>query len=62
MAVGAPWGGKDGNGAVFIYNVRQGKLLVKPSQILSSPVNSGTFGYSITAALVDTRIYPGKCL
>jgi len=33
LAIGAPWGGKDGKGAVFIYNVREGKLMNKPSQV-----------------------------
>ena len=33
LAIGAPWGGPDGNGAVFIYNVRDGKLANVPSQV-----------------------------
>uniref|UniRef100_A0A7M5XGG6 Uncharacterized protein n=2 Tax=Clytia hemisphaerica TaxID=252671 RepID=A0A7M5XGG6_9CNID len=57
LAVGAPWGGKDGNGAVYIYNVRDGQLTKTHSQVLSSPSGAG-FGYSISSAKIDTRVYP----
>ncbi|XP_066930869.1 integrin alpha-V-like [Clytia hemisphaerica] len=58
LAVGAPWGGKDGNGAVYIYNVRDGKIVDVPSQILHAPVPNGFFGHSITSSVIDTRVYP----
>lgn len=33
IAIGAPFGGSDGNGAVFIYNVRNKTIQSEPSQV-----------------------------
>ncbi|KAM8975256.1 integrin alpha-5 [Pelodytes ibericus] len=50
IAIGAPFGGKDGKGAVFIFNGQPGGLMPKPSQILlgmwGSPVAPAFFGFS----------------
>ncbi|XP_066930459.1 integrin alpha-V-like [Clytia hemisphaerica] len=62
LAISAPWGGEDGNGAVYIYNVRDSQLFDKPTQILQSPVQGGSFGYSITAAVIDSRVYPALAI
>ena len=33
LAISAPWGGDDGNGVVYIYNVRAGNVVTTPSQV-----------------------------
>ncbi|XP_045133260.1 integrin alpha-PS2-like isoform X4 [Portunus trituberculatus] len=71
MAVGAPYGGPDGSGAVFIYHgfeIRTGQLisdeLKKPSQvILARDVGLGvpmaSFGWALSGGLdVDSNQYP----
>ncbi|XP_042203155.1 integrin alpha-PS2-like [Homarus americanus] len=71
LAVGAPYGGEDGNGAVFIYHgfvIRGGELipedLKKPTQIIyASDVATGapisTFGWSLSGGLdMDNNEYP----
>ncbi|KAG0700605.1 Integrin alpha-PS2 [Chionoecetes opilio] len=71
MAVGAPYGGPDGSGAVFIYHgfeIRSGQLisedLKKPAQvILARDVGLGvpmaSFGWALSGGLdVDGNQYP----
>lgn len=48
MAVSAPWGGEDGNGVVYIYNVRAGKLVTTPSQVRN---------YSLVIYVIKLRAY-----
>lgn len=73
VAVGAPYGGSDGNGAVFIYHgfkIRSGELiaeeLMKPSQVIyARDVTPGpgppiaTFGWSLSGGQdMDNNLYP----
>ncbi|KAK3850277.1 hypothetical protein Pcinc_043006, partial [Petrolisthes cinctipes] len=71
FAVGAPYGGPDGNGAVFIYHgfqIRGGELiseeLKKPAQVIyASDVSVGqaisTFGWSLSGGMdMDDNLYP----
>ncbi|XP_037799232.1 integrin alpha-PS2-like [Penaeus monodon] len=73
IAVGAPYGGSDGNGAVFIYHgfkIRSGELiaeeLMKPSQVIyARDVTPGpgppitTFGWSLSGGQdMDNNLYP----
>ncbi|XP_069941612.1 integrin alpha-PS2 [Cherax quadricarinatus] len=71
LAVGAPYSGKDGNGAVFIYHgfvIRSGELIPeemkKPSQVIyAKDVSRGpsisTFGWSLSGGMdMDDNQYP----
>ncbi|XP_069186792.1 integrin alpha-PS2 isoform X4 [Procambarus clarkii] len=71
LAVGAPYGGPDGNGAVFIYHgfvIRSGEPISednkKPSQVIyAKEVSRGpsisTFGWSLSGGLdMDENQYP----
>ncbi|XP_042859779.1 integrin alpha-PS2-like isoform X5 [Penaeus japonicus] len=73
IAVGAPYGGEDGNGAVFIYHgfrIRSGELIAeelkKPAQVIyARDVTPGpgppiaTFGWSLSGGQdMDNNLYP----
>ncbi|KAK7008559.1 hypothetical protein SK128_014322, partial [Halocaridina rubra] len=69
VAVGAPYGGKDGRGAVFIYHgfeIKSGELISedmkKPTQIIYASELSQrlvTFGWSLSGGLdMDNNLYP----
>ena len=63
MAIGAPYGGADGNGVVYIYNGGQSGLNShSPQKILASnmPTLGQGFGISIAGGVdVDGNGYPG---
>ncbi|XP_068245736.1 LOW QUALITY PROTEIN: integrin alpha-PS2-like [Palaemon carinicauda] len=69
FAVGAPYGGDDGKGAVFIYHgfeIRSGELVTpemkKPAQVIQASDLShrlSTFGWSLSGGLdMDNNVYP----
>ncbi|XP_066957943.1 integrin alpha-PS2-like isoform X4 [Macrobrachium rosenbergii] len=69
FAVGAPYGGEDGKGAVFIYHgfeIRSGELITqdmkKPAQVIYASDLShrlSTFGWSLSGGLdMDDNFYP----
>ncbi|CAL4083658.1 unnamed protein product [Meganyctiphanes norvegica] len=64
LAVGAPYGGDDGKGAVFIYHGgrRASKDMSKPAQVIyASEVSNSlsTFGWSLSGGLdMDNNQYP----
>ncbi|XP_067141293.1 integrin alpha-PS2-like [Centruroides vittatus] len=63
IAVGAPYGGKDGHGAVYIYHGSPEGIINKTSQIIT-PSDFGhggirTFGFSISGGMdLDNNNYP----
>lgn len=58
----APYGGKDGNGAVFIYHGSSNGVIVEPAQVIEASVinpSIKTFGYSLSGGLdLDGNVYP----
>uniref|UniRef100_A0A8C5M591 Integrin subunit alpha 5 n=1 Tax=Leptobrachium leishanense TaxID=445787 RepID=A0A8C5M591_9ANUR len=63
VAIGAPFGGKDGKGAVFIFNGFSGGLKTKPSQVLYGLWGSNEapafFGFSSSSGKdLDGNGYP----
>lgn len=63
IAVGAPYGGEDGRGAVYIFNGARGGLANEPSQVIfASHFNDPglrTFGFSLSGGLdLDRNEYP----
>uniref|UniRef100_F6RI44 Integrin subunit alpha 2b n=1 Tax=Monodelphis domestica TaxID=13616 RepID=F6RI44_MONDO len=60
VAVGAPFGGSDGQGRVFIFQGQDEGLGPRPSQILESPFHRGSgFGFALKGATdIDANGYP----
>ncbi|XP_077978438.1 integrin alpha-8-like isoform X2 [Glandiceps talaboti] len=62
IAVGAPYGGKDGRGVVYIYNGSPDGIRQTPSQVIhASDIghNLKTFGFSLSGGLdMDNNRYP----
>ena len=64
VAIGCPFGGKDGQGLVFIYNGQTTGLKDTPSQVLAGQWTTGVlptgFGHSIQGNKdLDVNGYPG---
>ncbi|XP_072029925.1 integrin alpha-8-like [Amphiura filiformis] len=61
FAVGAPYDGEDGTGAVYIFHGRRRSLLTTPAQIVYPSdlgLGIGTFGYSLASGLdMDNNAY-----
>lgn len=64
MAVGAPFGGDDGSGAVLIFRGQREGLSATPSQRLSSPFpGPAAFGFALRGATdIDGNGSPGMGL
>lgn len=65
VAIGAPFGGKEQQGMVYVYNGRPGGLNPKPSQVLQGHWPAGQtpdfFGFSMRGAKdLDGNGYPGE--
>ena len=64
FAVGAPYDGVDGRGAVYIYHDSSAGLLAKPSQVIYAEDVIGTdhlstFGFSLSGGIdLDGNQYP----
>ncbi|XP_078501292.1 integrin alpha-IIb isoform X2 [Lissotriton helveticus] len=60
IAVGAPFGGRDGRGRVYIYSGQSEGINTQPSQVLESPFLPGSgFGFSMKGASdIDSNGYP----
>ncbi|XP_069094014.1 integrin alpha-IIb isoform X1 [Pleurodeles waltl] len=60
IAVGAPFGGRDGRGRVYIYSGKSEGINTQPSQVLESPFSPGSgFGFSMKGASdIDSNGYP----
>ena len=64
IAVGAPYGGDDGRGAVYIYHGSPRGIITDVQQIIKAEdVLQGieTFGWSLSGSLdMDLNQYPGQ--
>ena len=64
MAVGAPFGGEDGKGAVFIYHGSMKGIITQVSQVVeANEVDTGlsAFGSALSGGWdQDGNLYPGK--
>ena len=64
LAVGAPYDGADGHGAVYIYHGSPEGVQVAASQVVYAADIGGhlsTFGYSLSSGLdMDRNGYPGQ--
>ncbi|XP_074117208.1 integrin alpha-IIb isoform X7 [Sminthopsis crassicaudata] len=60
IAVGAPFGGPNGQGRVFIFQGQDEGLSPRPSQVLDSPFHQGSgFGFALRGATdIDANGYP----
>ncbi|XP_028268067.1 integrin alpha-IIb isoform X2 [Parambassis ranga] len=61
VAIGAPWGGQNGRGQVFIYLGNSNGLSVTPSQVIDSPLPGSrtAFGFTLrSGADIDANGYP----
>ncbi|XP_074080402.1 integrin alpha-IIb [Macrotis lagotis] len=60
IAVGAPFGGPNGQGRVFIFQGQDDGLSPRPSQILDSPFHQGSgFGFALKGVIdIDDNGYP----
>ncbi|XP_036614055.1 integrin alpha-IIb [Trichosurus vulpecula] len=60
IAVGAPFGGPNGQGRVFIFQGQDEGLSPRPSQVLDSPFHQGSgFGFALKGATdIDANGYP----
>ncbi|KAM6042422.1 integrin alpha-IIb isoform 2-T2 [Chlamydotis macqueenii] len=60
VAVGAPWGGDDGSGQVFIFRGQSEGLMAAPTQCLDSPFRGpAAFGFALRGATdLDGNGYP----